>query len=91
MDDALFRSMKTYTASQARTRFGAFIDDAQRGPVRVTRRGEVVGVLLGTQDFEFARAFYADRLRTTMHLAAEQAARAGLTAKLADDLLADES
>jgi prevent-host-death family protein len=91
MNDAQYRAMKTYTASQARTRFGAFIDDAQRGPVRVTRRGQAVGVLLGTQDFEIARAFYADRLRQTMNLAAEQAAGAGLTVKMADDLLADES
>lgn len=66
--------MKTYTASQARARFGAFLNDAKRGPVHVTRHGEPVGVLLGAQDFEFARVFYADRLRKTMNLVATQAA-----------------
>lgn len=83
--------MKSYTASQARARFGAVLADAQRGPVRVTRRGQAVGVMLGAQDYEMTRAFYADRLRKTMNQAAEQAARSGLTAQMADDLLADES
>lgn len=83
--------MKSYTASQARARFGVFLADAQRGPVRVTRRGQAVGVMLGAQDYEMARAFYANRLSKTMNLAAEQAAHAGLTGQMVDDLLADES
>lgn len=35
--------MKTYTANNARTRFGEFIDQAQREPVRVMRHERVVG------------------------------------------------
>ncbi len=83
--------MKSYTASQARARFGTLLADAQRGPVRVTRRGQAVGVMLGAQDYEVVRAFYADRLRKTMNMAAEHTARSGLTPQMVDDLLADES
>ena len=83
--------MKTYTANEARTRFGAFINDAQRGPVRVMRRGRMVGVMVSAQDYEAARAFYANRLRQTIKQTAELAALAGLTTEVLDDLLADES
>ncbi len=38
--------MKTFTASEAKTHFGLFIDVAQREPVRVTHRERVVGVMV---------------------------------------------
>lgn len=56
--------MKTYTANNARTRFGEFIDQAQREPVRVMRHERVVGVMMSAQGYEAMRAFYADRLPT---------------------------
>ena len=34
--------MESFTANEAKVRFGEFIDHVQRGPVRVTRRGRVV-------------------------------------------------
>ena len=70
--------------------FGAFIDDAQRAPVRVMRRDRVVGVMVSAQDYEAMRAFYADRLQQTMDRVAEQAARAGLSQEKLAELLADE-
>lgn len=36
--------MQTLTANEAKTRFGEFIDMAQREPVRVMRHERVVGV-----------------------------------------------
>lgn len=83
--------MKTYTASEARARFGSFLDDAQRQPVHVTRHGQPVAVMLGPRDFENVRVFYAHRLQEAMKRAAEQAANTGLTAGKLEDLLADES
>ena len=83
--------MKTYTANEAKTRFGEFIDDAQRAPVRVMRRDRVVGVMVSAQDYEAMRQFYANRLRQTMDRAAEEAAKAGLTEEKLAELLADES
>lgn len=83
--------MRTYTANEAKTRFGEFIDDAQRAPVRVMRRDRVVGVMVSAQDYEAMRAFYADRLAHTMDRVAERATEAGLTEDKLSELLADES
>ena len=83
--------MKTYTANEAKTRFGEFIDDAQRAPVRVMRRDRVVGVMVSAQDYEAMRKFCADRLLQTMDRASDQAERAGLTDEKLAELLADES
>jgi len=83
--------MKTYTANEAKTRFGEFIDEAQRQPVRVMRHDRVVGVMVSSQDYEAMREFYANRLGQTMDRVADSAARAGLTEDKLADLLADES
>ena len=83
--------MKTFTAKEAKTRFGEFIDQAQREPVRVMRHDRVVGVMVSAQDYEAMRAFYADRLRQIIDKTADQAARAGLTEEALAALLADES
>lgn len=83
--------MQTYTANEAKTHFGAFLDRVQREPVQVMRHDRVVGVMVSAQDYEAMRAFYANRLLHTMDAAAEAAARAGLTPGKLDELLADES
>ena len=83
--------MLTYTANEAKTRFGEFLDRAQREPVRVMRHDRVVGVMVSAEDYEAMRAFYANRLMQTMDKTAESAARAVLTAEILDSLLADES
>ncbi len=83
--------MQTMTANQAKTQFGAFIDMAQKEPVRVMRHDRVVGVMVSPEDYEAMRAFYADRLVHTMDRTAAQAQQAGLTAEALDKLLADES
>ena len=83
--------MKTYTSNKARTRFGEFIDDAQRQPVRVTRHDRVVGVMVSAEDYEAMREFYANRHGQTMDRVGGAAERAGLTRAKLDRLLADES
>ncbi len=83
--------MQTYTANEAKTRFGEFIDRAQREPVRVMRHDRVVGVMVSAQDYEAMRAFYANRLQQTLNQAADDAKRAGMTAAQLKALLADES
>lgn len=83
--------MQTYTANEAKTRFGEFLDRAQREPVRVMRHDRVVGVMVSAEDYESMRAFYADRLRRTMDDAAQGAEQAGLTPDVLTNLLADES
>lgn len=83
--------MQTMTANQAKTQFGAFIDMAQKEPVRVLRHDRVVGVMVSPEDYEAMRAFYADRLARTLDRTAAQAQQAGLTQEQLEDLLADES
>lgn len=83
--------MQTYTANEAKTRFGEFIDRAQREPVRVMRHDRVVGVMVSAEDYEAMRVFYANRLQHTLQQSAVEAASAGLTPQALDDLLADES
>jgi prevent-host-death family protein len=83
--------MQTYTANEAKTRFGEFLDRVQREPVRVMRHDRVVGVMVSAEDYEAMRQFYADRLLKTMNDTAEAAERAGLTPGKLNELLADES
>lgn len=83
--------MQTFTANQAKTNFGEFIDRAQKGPVRVTRHDRVVGVMVSAEDYDAMRAFYANRLQHTLAQTAEHAANQGLTPELLEELLGDES
>jgi prevent-host-death family protein len=83
--------MRTYTANEAKTRFGEFLDRAQREPVRVMRHERVVGVMVSAEDYEGMRAFYADRLQHTLDESAAAAERAGLSPEALAALLADES
>ncbi len=82
--------MESFTANEAKVRFGEFIDRAQRGPVQVTRRDRVVGVMVSAQDYEAMRAFYANRLQHTLSQAGDQAAAQGMTPAILNTLLADE-
>lgn len=83
--------MQTFTANEAKTRFGEFLDCAQREPVGVLKHDRMVGVMVSVQDFEAMRAFYADRLQHRIDASAQAAAREGLTDQVLDQLLADES
>ena len=83
--------MQTFSANQAKTQFGQFIDLAQREPVRVMRHDRVVGVMVSAQDYEAMRAFYANRLQHTLTETAAQAQSVGLTPEQLDELLRDES
>jgi antitoxin Phd len=42
--------MLTYTAAEARNRFGEVLDKSQRGPVQVTRRGRPVAFIVSADD-----------------------------------------
>lgn len=83
--------MQTFTANEAKTHFGEFLDRAQREPVQVMRHDRVVGVMVSVQDYKAMRAFYANRLLQTMDKTAGNAAEAGLTPEKLDALLSDES
>ncbi|HMO45315.1 MAG TPA: type II toxin-antitoxin system prevent-host-death family antitoxin [Rubrivivax sp.] len=81
--------MQSCTTNEAKTHFGEFIDRVQKGPVRVTRRDRVVGVMVSAEDYEAMRAFFADRLQHTLAQTADHAAAQGLTPAILAELLAD--
>lgn len=83
--------MLSYTANQAKTHFGEFLDQVQREPVQVLKRDRVVGVMVSAQDYEAMRNFYANRLQGTLAQNAANAAAQGLTEDEVQRLLADES
>lgn len=83
--------MQTFTANQAKTHFGEFIDLVQREPVQVTRHDRVIGVMVSPQDYQAMRTFYANRLKQTLEEIATHAEQEGLTPEALETLLADES
>lgn len=82
---------QTFSANEAKTRFGEFIDRAQKAPVGVMRHDRLVGVMVSADDYEAMRTFYANRLAHTLAETAQSASAAGLTPEALSRLLADES
>ena len=58
--------MREVTATEARRRFGRLLDAAQTGPVRITRNGRGVGVLMSVGQFERLRGAAWETLAATM-------------------------
>ena len=79
--------MQSFTANQAKTQFGQFLDTAQREPVQVMKHDRVVGVMVSAKDYEAMRTFYADRLQHLLAQSALLAETAGLTPIKLDELL----
>ena len=83
--------MPTITAQEPKSNFSELLDHAQREPVRVTRRGHVVGVVISPAGYEAMRVFYAERLLDTMSKVGKMAEQHGLTEEELTRLLADDS
>ena len=83
--------MKQMAAREAKNRFGFLLDAAQSAPVRVTKQGRPVGVLMSVQHYERLRGAAWERLAETMDAMSAQAAAAGLTEEKLEQLIANES
>ena len=81
--------MQSFTANQAKTQFGQFLDTAQREPVQVLKHDRVVGVMVSAKDYEAMRLFYADRLQHRLAQSAQLAKAAGLTENKLDEFLSE--
>ena len=79
--------MQSFTANQAKTQFGQFLDTAQREPVQVLKHDRVVGVMVSAKDYEAMRTFYADRLQHRLAESAQLAEAAGLPPIKLEELL----
>lgn len=83
--------MNEMTAKDARNRFSQLLDTAQRTPVRVTRNGRPVTIVLSVQQYERLRGAAWERLAATMDRMDEEASANNLTDAKLDALLANES
>ena len=83
--------MREVSASEAKIRFGRLLDAAQGAPVRVTRKGRAVGVMMSVQQYERLRGAAWERLAATMDALGEVSSADGLTKARLEALLADES
>lgn len=48
--------MKTYSATEAKNKFGQLLDDAQRGPVRIEKHGRGSSYIVSEADYEIVQA-----------------------------------
>ena len=82
--------MKEIAAREAKNRFGQLLDAAQTAPVRVTKKGRPVGVVMSMQQYERLRGAAWARLTETMDRLGAEAASRGLTEAELDVLLSDD-
>ncbi len=82
--------MRELTAKEAKNRFGQLLRFAQQGPVRVTRNGTPVGVMLSVEQFKRLRGTAWDRLAGAMDAMSQEAAANGLTPAALESLLSDD-
>ncbi len=82
--------MREITCKEAKNRFGQLLRSAQRGPVRITRNGTPVGVMLSVEQFEGLLGTAWDRLAAAMDAMRREAADNDLTPAALESLLSDE-
>jgi prevent-host-death family protein len=82
--------MRTVSAIDAKNRFGQLLAAAQREPVTVTKQGRPAAVVLSVEDYERMRGAANARLLDSVRRMQEEAAAAGLTEEVLDELLTDE-
>ena len=69
--------MKDIAARDAKNRFGRLLDAAQSAPVRVTKMGRPVGVMMSMQQYERLRGAAWERLAASMDRLSEEASANG--------------
>ena len=82
--------MRYVSATDAKQRFAALLDAAQREPVVIRRQKRDVAVLLSAAEYERLCADNAGELQRYCDLIAERAAQRGLTEEKLSALLADD-
>ena len=82
--------MRRISAIEAKNRFGQLLEAAKREPVTVTKQGRPAAVMLSVEDYERMCGMARARLLDTVRQMQEEAAAAGLTEEVLDELLKDE-
>lgn len=70
--------MKTIPSTEAKTNFGMLLDTAQREPVRVSKQGRSVAVMMSVQEYEEYEALKFERLRQDIKLGLDAIERGDL-------------
>lgn len=81
--------MKSVSATEAKQRFAALIDAAQREPVVIRRQNRDVAVIVSAEEYERVRGAQVEELDRLCERVSEQAAARGLTDEILTDLLKD--
>ena len=82
--------MKSVPATEAKNRFGAILDDAQREPVVIRRQDRDIAVVLSMADYERLRSGNIQAFLDLRKQVADEAAAAGLTDERLNELLAGD-
>lgn len=81
--------MKTISATEAKQRFAAVIDEARRQPVVVRRQNRDVAVIISPEEYERIRRSNVEELLKFCDRVGADAAKRGMTEEVLADILKD--
>ncbi|MSO70267.1 MAG: type II toxin-antitoxin system Phd/YefM family antitoxin [Alphaproteobacteria bacterium] len=83
--------MRYISATDAKQKFAALLDAAQREPVTIRKQKRDVAVLVSAEDYERLCSHNAETFQRFCDQIAERAAKRGMTGKKLASLLANEN